>query len=1180
MARMRGWSSRGGAPSASDAVADPGSSHWVGARPIGALAVLIIGLLMVSSAKAAPPEPGGKHVFDPLLSLTGSASATSTLDPVPDPPPNHPSTSFFELLGVAVDSEGDVYVSGNGHAATEGAIDIFNASGQFILEIPNEDGPQEVAVDGLGNLYVSEGTVSPPQRVVRYSPSEYPPTSNTTYASPVVVDPFTEPEQGVAVNPSDNNLLVVHASAVSEYSSAATGNTLIRSDIGEGKLKNAKGIAVDAAGDMFVGSTTEGKSEIPTRSEPFVSSVYIFDSTGALKGTVSGSDTPAGGFASDFGKVYVAVDDATGELFVSDGVGAEKVYRFVSSGDGDYRYVADPELESHSYSGGSLHLAVSNAAGLPNSDYVYVTSANKEPPANLSAFGPQGETGPPLVKDAEASNITGTDATLSAEILPHGFPTSYRFQYVDDAQYEANGFADAANVPAVPRPIGEGELYVPVSQQISGLQPGSTYHFRVLAENCGIANPNGCVAEGEAGEGGAGEIPHFFATFPIAPTQSACPNSAFRVGPSAQLPDCRAYELVSPPGSGGRAVLADALGALSSGFATSLAGANGESVVFESSSAGPLPGMEANGFNDQYVARRSSAGWSTAHESPTGSQMQVPSPGGVSADHGYSFWRTGGGKGTPDSGSLVLGAETEYLRAPDGSFHLLGTGGEGTDPEASGRWIAADGAHVIFTSAVHLEQGAPPNGIEGIYDRTPDGLLHVVSLLPGNIAPGAGVTVTYLGVSADGSTVAFTVTAGSVTTLYLRVDDAETIPVKTGAIVYGGLSSNGSRLTYLDSGHIFSFDAESHDSEPVGTAGGSTLVNVSDDGSHVYFVSPRVLTQAGGPQAGQQNFYVWDAMTQAVRFIAVLTSLDVEGEPVQLGSSVHGLGLWTSSVVSPTATSFNGPGNDPSRTSPDGRYIVFESHADLTGYDANGRPEVFRYDSGTGQLQCVSCNPTFARASAGAWLQSLHAEAGSVAGKEAPINSFAVVDNLVDDGGMVFFETTESLVADDSNSSLDVYEWEANGVGGCQRLDGCVSLISAGRGSRASYLYGADESGRDVFFLSGDALVPGADAEGVALYGARIGGGFPAPTEKTECRLDSCQSSIVPPPAPPASSSEVVGPGNVPRGRKCKRDRHKVKRHGKFRCEKKRRHHKRANHRSGHRTGRSGHRWDHKGGAK
>ena len=71
-----------------------------------------------------------------------------------------------------------------------------------------------------------------------------------------------------------------------------------------------------------------------------------------------------------------------------------------------------------------------------------------------------------------------------------------------------------------------------VEVELTGLQPNVTYHFRVVAEN-------------EYGEALSEDQ-----TFSFHPPN--CPNAHLRqITNSSNLPDCRAYELVSPADAGG-----------------------------------------------------------------------------------------------------------------------------------------------------------------------------------------------------------------------------------------------------------------------------------------------------------------------------------------------------------------------------------------------------------------------------------------------------------------------------------------------------------------------------------------------------------------------------------------------------------------------------------------------------
>jgi len=58
-------------------------------------------------------------------------------------------------------------------------------------------------------------------------------------------------------------------------------------------------------------------------------------------------------------------------------------------------------------------------------------------------------------------------------------------------------------------------------------------------------------------------------------------------------------------------------------------------------------------------------------------------------------------------------------------------------------------------------------------------------------------------------------------------------------------------------------------------------------------------------------------------------------------------------------------------------------------------------------------------------------------------------------GQFVFFDSAARLVSGVDDNTLDVYEWEADGVGGCGLVGGCVRLLSSPNDSFPSYFLGS-----------------------------------------------------------------------------------------------------------------------------
>ena len=698
--------------------------------------------------------------------------------------------------------------------------------------------------------------------------------------------------------------------------------------------------------------------------------------------------------------------------------------------------------------------------------------------------------------------------------------------------------------------------------------------------------------------------------------QAACSHETeIASGFRTYLPDCRAYELVSPP--------------FTESFPVELEARSADGSRMIVASFGAFAGTEVDNteggsfFGTTYEFTRGAGGWSTVALGPPAS---VFSEGGLlapSASLERTLWKL---RLARPEGALPAQPEGTYdlwvreaagpggscpagdVAVPGACFALIGPGQPpGHHPffgEAEGgnyRGKSGDLTHVLIAQMSEgegIEAGLWPGDktVEGrsLYEYS--GLGEAEPKLVGvrNKGPLAsnteakliGVCGTRLGgpgdaynaISASGATVFFTANEcftgtepeePKVNELYARINGSETVDVSeptTGPAGdcelcntssreeahFQGASEDGSKVFFLseqthllplaEGPNLYEYDFKGPEHEKLVRVSGEMaepevrgVVRVSaKDGSHVYFVAGGALVgnqneNKEKAKAGADNLYVYepdpaDPGHYKTVFIAMLCSEAGESGSVSdakcHASDEH---LWRHEDAR------------PAQATPDGRFLVFSSSAQLTSDDTSTVSQIFEYDAQTGSLVRVSRGQLVAGGSECAATKGIeerfNCDGNTKNGALAPLLLYTGYERseptqtetssvVSEDGSYVFFMSPDGLAGGASPGLWNVYEYH----------DGNVYLISDGQDAKANELSlrGTDASGHDVFFETRDRLV-GQDTNAQnAVYDARVDGGFPGPVFPAGCTGESCQGSPASSPGlPSAGSVAVTGGGNL-----------------------------------------------------
>jgi hypothetical protein len=663
-----------------------------------------------------------------------------------------------------------------------------------------------------------------------------------------------------------------------------------------------------------------------------------------------------------------------------------------------------------------------------------------------------------------------------------------------------------------------------------------------------------------------------------------CPNEVLRTElGSSLLPDCRAYEMVTPSYKEGYEGLVDVYSP------------DGEKAMF--TSYGAFAGPPGTGENPEesglYLAIRTPTGWQTTPLNVPLSEFVGQVPLAYEVESGATLWD----QHTPQQPALTRGL---YIRSADGRYTYIGRLNPTVEGEESnvietqerdydrtlaatknyehvvifasspnGYWKEFDG-HVFDTTETELgslyeysgENNEKPMLVGVVGEKGSTDLIGKCGTALGSGREGSE----YNALSASGEVIIFTVlraeppecfAAPSTTQLYVRVGgarmsatQAKTVPVSVNDCTeecgaesgknFEGASETDEQIFFTSTQKLTNGAANGTESGNASSQSGCTNAR-EHGGCNLYEFTgalrgnPVLKTVAGGDEV----LGVVGVADDGTRLYFVAAKLlptsgkNIYGAEAQEGQPnlyVYDAATGATGFVA-TLSEEDQPdwqksqeGRQAEIAGKSGEFLLFPSTAAwlIPGEKATAE-QIYEYDAVTGELVRVSKGEN--------GFNDNGLEVGSIIAPAslhvADFRTSANLSNIAKNGLTVVFKSkgqlSESATSAEKSCS-SIYEFRTPG----RLSEGSVHLISDGRDAQpykgaacGAKFNGMDAQGENILFSTADPLLP-TDVNGVQrdVYDARVDGGFPAAVEAGTCSAGTCE-------APGTSSPSLTAPGSM-----------------------------------------------------